>query len=128
MKHKFLIENYGIEPSDLPVATSEMRRTQQTALGAGFTKLRVYPLLNEVSYRNNFADLARKPNDEPLPGEILEAAQAVINDPPEEQVWFSHGLIIAGICQILRIYEDRRLVPRYCEIRELPVYPSIPLF
>lgn len=104
-------------PEYAPVAVSEALCTQQTAQHAGFTKQQVYSQLNEIG-----------PNDgEPawdltaargIPETGLRAARALLEQPPEESMWFTHPLLMAAIYQVLEqpTPNQYRFTPDGCEV------------
>jgi len=123
---QILAVDYAIDPSETHAAASAMRRTKETAERAGFSAIHTYPVLNEVDVSLHDRMQIKETREIPktaLPI-ILRAAEAVLESPPEEPVWFSHGLLIAGMCKVLGIYQERTILrpyPRFCEIRELPL-------
>lgn len=116
-----LESSYGIDPSSVPAATSKLLRAHQTAQEAGFTTTNQYSQLDEVKHGMNLAELRTMLDYGQLPQIALQEAQATLEDRPNELVWFTHGLRIAGLCALLGVYQDERLIPRFCEIRELPI-------
>lgn len=117
-----LTENFGVYVRPLfPVATSGMLRTQQTAREAGFALLNTYANLNEVDHGIELTELRLMLDRQVLPDTALRAAEALISDPPQESIWFTHGLVIASLSQILGVAQDQRFIPRFCEVRELPI-------
>ncbi len=114
---------YAIDPTNTIVAVSKMRRTWETANFAGFHTLRPYESLNEIGHGLTLEDKAQIKEAHILPVVALRAAEEVLKNPPEEDIWFTHGLLIASMCRVLDIYQDvdTRLIPHFCEIRELPV-------
>jgi hypothetical protein len=114
-------EVHGIKVAEAPVAVSELRRSQETAHEAGFKTLVVKSSLNELMHdmdRTGFRNMIAAGR---LPSIATEGAQALLEDPPDEQIWITHGLVIAGLCQILGVARNERLIPRFCEIRTLPL-------
>jgi len=105
--------------SDEPIAVSELVRVQETARLAGFYTTRAYPGLNEAVHGLPLDDLRTLLGKGELPPKAIVQAETLLNNPPEERIWISHGLVIAGLCQALGIYQDKRLIPAFCEIREL---------
>lgn len=112
---------YGIDCGKTEVAASDMLRSQETASVAGFTVIRNYAILNEV-------DVPKTPELRAVldRGEIVlearQAAEAVLSNPPSEKIWFSHGYLIAALCELTGAdTTDKRFIPRFGEIRELPV-------
>lgn len=116
---ELLVKSYGINPISEPVATSEMRRTEQTAEEAGFKSITRYSLLDEVRHGMDLLEMRAMLDQGKLPPIAIRMAEETLNDPPEERVWISHGLRIAGICAVLGVHQDKRLIPRFCEIREI---------
>ncbi len=118
-----LIQDYTIDINNTTVAVSEMRRTWETANFVGFHMLRPYESLNEITSNLTFKEINQIKASRQLPRIALRAAEDVLNNPPEEKIWFTHGLLIASMCKVLDIYQDPddRLIPRFCEIRELPL-------
>lgn len=101
------------------VAVSELQRTQLTARFAGFKYLHKYSLLNEVSHGLPLLELRQLIDSKVLPQEAIDQANSLLNDPPKEQLWISHGLVIAGLCKVLKVHQNKRLIPNFCEIRDL---------
>ena len=117
----FLRAHYNIEPAREVVATSTMLRTQQTALGAGCRPERIitYACLDEVSDQRERAELRVMIDTGVVPPEAIEAAIRVLDAPPAEDIWFTHGLVIAGLSKVLGQHQDKRMIPRFCEVRQL---------
>ncbi|MCA9338639.1 histidine phosphatase family protein [Candidatus Saccharibacteria bacterium] len=114
---------YNIDPATTPAATSELVRTQETARRAGFTALNSYAALNEVERGLTLDDKRAVRERGVIPREALDAAKELLDNPPTENIWFTHGLLIAGLCKHLGIYQDPkyRIIPHFCEIRQLPL-------
>lgn len=116
-----LEREYGFVIADQVVATSMMRRTQETAIAAGFRWLHVYPELNEEKGGLPDNEIREALTARTPPEATVQAAHALIENPPQEPIWFAHGLLIATLCQELEVHQDQRFVPRFGEIRELPI-------
>ncbi len=118
-----LAQNHKIDASSTIVAVSQMRRTWETANFAGFHTLRPYESLDEITTNLSYEDIRHIKVARQLPRIALQAAETVLSNPPQENIWFTHGLLIASMCKVLDIHQDSdaRLIPRFCEIRELPV-------
>lgn len=104
------------------VATSTLRRTQQTAFEAGFEHQLPYYELDEVEPAIiGMGRLAIKEmtDDGQLPEMVLREAEQTLLHPPQATLWFSHGLKIAGICKVLNQHQDKPLIPKFCEVRRL---------
>lgn len=112
-------ERNGIA-EDTEVAVSSMLRTQETACSAGFIRQVSYPVLDEVRLAD-LAETRRAIDAERVPDAALAAAALVLEDPPAQRVWFTHGLLIAALCATLGVPPGARFIPRFCEIRELPL-------
>ncbi len=112
----------GIVAANSPVAVSRLLRTAQTATEAGFQTITPYVRLNEVEHGLEGAELRALLDAGGLPERALEHAAALLDNPPAEAIWISHGLVIAGLCAVLGLnHQYERRVPRFCEIRELPI-------
>ncbi|MDB5163920.1 MAG: hypothetical protein JWS12_538 [Candidatus Saccharibacteria bacterium] len=112
---------HDIDTAKTPVATSELLRTQQTAEEAGFTNISIYPVLNEVAHGIALPGLREMLDQKKLPDVALQAAHAILENPPAEDIWVTHGLVIASLCQVLDVAREDRFIPRFCERRELPI-------
>ncbi len=118
---KKLVSEFCIDPANEPVAVSAMRRSQETALAAGFKNLVIYEELNEEKGELSDIDVAKAIADRRPPEAAIVAARYLLQHPPQEKIWISHGLLIATLCQELDVYTDDRFTPKFCEVRELPV-------
>lgn len=103
-----------------PVATSELLRAQETAQEAGFTNIARCALLNELTTELSTEELVATLADKVVPPAGLRRAKEIITNPPSETIWFTHGLVIASLCEILGVTGDT-FIPRFCEIRELNI-------
>ena len=90
----------GVDLDKETVAVSELLRTQQTAQLVGFKNITVDPLLNEVNTSDPKHTLALVAQGK-LPEEAIIAAKAIIDNPPKQKIWITHGLFIAGILQVI---------------------------
>lgn len=102
-------------------AISTMRRTRQTAEEAGFTELIEYNQLDEIPVvlDDTIAERRARWHTGQLDDLVLEKAFETLLSPPKEQVWFTHGLRIAGICRVLDQYQDAHTIPKFGEVREV---------
>lgn len=116
-----LLMHYGINPPVTRVAVSTLSRTAETAAQAGFKDLQPYQILDEVVHGLELTELRKMLNNDELPNIALEQAQVILGDGPRERVWITHGMVIAALCSLLGIYKDSRLIPKFCEVRELPI-------
>lgn len=113
---------HGIIPATTPVAVSKMLRTQETALEAGFADLNKYEILNEIDTRLPHVELKNSIAKRRHTRIALNAAELILEHAPKEDVWITHGLVIASLCQVLGISNQfEHFVPKFCEIRELPI-------
>lgn len=115
----FIVSEYGINISEENVATSRFRRTQQTATIAGFRHIYFYSSLNEVKGNLSDIEVREAINLKNPPKETKLAARNLINNPSIEDIWFTHGLLIAALCQELGLNNYDRFIPKFCEIREI---------
>lgn len=115
-----LYHDYDISLAETPVASSTMTRAKQTARTAGAMILERYAVLDEIEGLT-LEQIHAIRETKILPAHVLRESEKTLDNPPEEEVWFSHGLRIAGICQLLGIYNEpvTRPYPNYCEIREI---------
>ena len=116
------IDDYHVDPRSTPVAVSRMTRSRQTAQFAGFMRRTIYPALDEVDTGYD-KDKLKETNAAGINTEVgLRIAEAILADPPEELVWITHGLVIAGITEILGLTDKfENFVPKFCEIREIEI-------
>ena len=112
---------YRINIESQTVAVSEMYRTQQTARVAGFKCIQINPKLNEVASGISKTEIRKYLDNKIVPKPALKAAENILKTPPPEDVWFAHGLVIAGLSHILGIAEGRRFIPEFCEIRDMEI-------
>jgi hypothetical protein len=113
---------HGIIPATVTVAVSKMLRAQETAREAGFINLIEYAILNEVDTQLLHPELKNAIANRQHTTVALQAAELILENPPAEQVWVTHGLVIASLCEVLGIASQfEHFVPRFCEIRELPI-------
>ena len=118
---QLIIAHYGITPSTTDVATSTLLRTQQTATSAGFLHVTPYTALDEIHHHLPLNDLRAMLDAGKLPAVAITEAEETLTHPPAEAVWITHGLRIAALCAVLGVHQQTRLIPRFCEVRELPI-------
>ena len=119
----FLPTKHGVIPAQTKVAVSTFERTRLTGVELEFLAIKPYPQLDEADpslpieeYRNYVKEHRKLP--EVSLQAAVAAAEALLKNPPKEKVWISHGLLIAGICTVLKIgHEYKRLNPKQCEVR-----------
>lgn len=114
-----VLSSQGVNKSQV-VAISEFQRTKQTANIAGLKKTRTNSLLNEVMTSNpkHTIELVAKRK---LPQEAIDAAKAVLTNPPKEHVWVTHGLLIAAIEHVTKQLKPHSFIPDFCEIIEIDI-------
>jgi hypothetical protein len=116
-----LSESYGVDPDKDQAAASLMLRSQESAHYAGFTVVSNYAVLNEVDVPKTPA-LRAVIDRGIIISEAREAAKAVLTNPPAERIWFTHGYLIAALCDLTEVdTSGLRFIPRFGEIRELPI-------
>ncbi len=102
-----LESEYGISRDTL-AATSELRRTWETAQYAGLAVKIRDPNLNEVVLDTTPEKLqAIVCGRQKLPRDVLIAADRVLSEPPNARVIISSGLLIAGMCIQLGMNMDK---------------------
>ena len=106
--------------SATPVAVSGLTRTHQTASIAGFTSIHANPLLNEVAITDP-EQVQALIAEQKLPQHALDAAKAIIKNPPKQTIWVTHGPVIAALQQLLGRNSGESFMPEYCEIREIEI-------
>lgn len=116
-----LANEYGVTDFNQEVAVSYLLRTQETARSAGFHELMPYALLNEITTELNRDELYYALERKVVPRAGIERAEQIIAEPPKQQIWFTHGLVIAALCEVLGVYGERTFVPKFCEIRTLSI-------
>ncbi len=85
-----------------------------------------YPQLNEVVHGYELTYLGQTLDAGQLPPAALATAEFLLANRPPEGIWITHGLVIAGLYEVLGLAPKRRLsrkelIPRFCEIRVLPI-------
>ncbi len=108
----------NVDPGVEAVAVSEFLRTKTTAELAGFTDIQVRPVLNEIFTGLPVMDLKAFIDKRELPAVVLAKAQAILDNPPKERVWVTHGLVIMGLKELLGIKDDP-FDPIHCEVLEI---------
>jgi broad specificity phosphatase PhoE len=117
---KTLRTEYSVDAVSTPAAISRLRRTQETATYLGFTQLSRYAALDEVEHGMEGVELRSLLDSGRLPSSAILAVESLLQDPPRERVWVTHGLVIAGLCRVLNVSANyERLIPRFCEVRQL---------
>lgn len=92
---------FGIDPAVTRVAVSTMWRSIESALKAGFDpdNIRIYPCLDEPDAGLPYQVLREEYlNQRRFPPNSLEAADAVLENPPPEEFWMIHGVLASAIC------------------------------
>lgn len=119
---RVLVNRYNSNPAIERVATSRMKRTQQTAEGAGYLpeNMTAYPLLDELTMHVTYEQLGESIRDEKPPPIAIDKVEELLSNPPEEQIWFTHGFVIATICYIRGI-PYTTFIPKFGEVRELSI-------
>ena len=116
-----LAAKHSLDPSQVVVASSALRRARETARTIGFKSINSVELLDEIAHTLHPDALEQHLEDRELPPNFISAANTIIKNPPSERVWIADTLVIASLCQVLDIYRNRPLLPDPCEIRELPI-------
>ena len=118
------LEKHRIDPKDSRVAISNSSWTRLTAEAAGFKDdgMTAYGYLDDVAQGMERSVLHALLKAGKLPKAAIRRAKEILTDPPQESVWISHGLVIAGLCEVLGVTADfERPVPQFCEVRVLDI-------
>lgn len=105
------LERLGIDVANEPVAISELLRTRQTAELAGFKNIIEYASLNEIETGLGPEELAGVIAQKIIPEVASAAARKLLKYPPRENVWVTHGMLIAGIAEVLDIPSSKLYIP-----------------
>lgn len=137
-----LNEQFGIDPAmyDKPVASSEYTRPQETLIAAGFQRYHLQPILNELEVSDEIIPLLggrkiieKHARERWVPDEVYERAvrfiEMVRSGELGYQIYFSHGLFIAGVKLAAEEYApensyhfgDRGYIPLQAEPTQLVV-------
>lgn len=118
---RILVAHYGLDPEQDSAAASLMLRSQQTAQVVGFKVVSNYAILNEVEVPKT-PELRTALDSKAIVPEARDAAEAVLANPPKEDVWFTHGYLIAAVCELTGFEQgDHRFIPKFGEVRELEI-------
>lgn len=117
-----LISKYGFDLETTRVATSHMRRTQQTAEGAGINtkNMIAYSLLDEVTSCLSLEEIAYAIQNKIPPQSAINQVETLLQNPPDEPIWFTHGFVIATICYVRGI-PTTRFIPKFGEVRKIQI-------
>ncbi|HWB38771.1 MAG TPA: phosphoglycerate mutase family protein [Candidatus Saccharimonadales bacterium] len=96
----------GIDLAHEPTAVSPMLRTRQTAELAGLRNLRIEPLISEVNSGLDVQTVDAMLSRREVPEQVLAAAKMVLENPPTERIWVTHGFLIAGLCGALEQVQE----------------------
>ncbi|HKU18893.1 MAG TPA: phosphoglycerate mutase family protein [Candidatus Saccharimonadales bacterium] len=105
------LQEFGIDVTTEPVATSFAKRAYETAKYAGFRRIQKYASLGEVGGDLSPAVLDALIAAKQVPPAAVAAAHALLAQPPQERVWVTHGQLIAGIAYVLRIPPTELFIP-----------------
>lgn len=116
-----LLGEYGIEPPTTLAAVSTYQRPKLTAKLLGFlVNPEPYSQLDEVAHGMSTRGIRERIRAGQIPDIAVEAGITALEQAPKEEVWITHGLLIAGICIALGIVDQfERPVPRQCEVRRI---------
>lgn len=117
---QFKLLSMGVDAQTTPVVVSEYLRTRQTAELAGFQVIGENSLINEIFTGIPNETLKGMVSKQKLPQIVLDKAQAILDNPPEQKVWITHGLVIMGLRQLLGINAEP-FDPPHCEVIELEI-------
>lgn len=106
---------------DDTVATSQLMRTQQTSKLAGFKNRVAYKELNEIEHRLPKDAIEALITARKVTPAALDAAKLLLQNPPPESIWFTHGMLIAAIAELLDISKDQLFIPDMASINEIEI-------
>ncbi|MGH7158132.1 MAG: histidine phosphatase family protein [Candidatus Saccharimonadales bacterium] len=109
----------GINVETEPVATSQAKRTFDTARYAGFQHISKYTSLNEAGNGLTPEVLDDMLKNTQAPPAAVAAAQKLLKHPPKEIIWITHGQVIAGIARVLGIPSSELFIPKMGTITKL---------
>jgi hypothetical protein len=104
-----------------PVAASQLNSAVQTAHFAGFTTINQYAILNEYPIEDNKIEFLKSIKNQSIPKPLLQYAQAILNNPPPEQIIFTHALVIAAISRLADLILPRPR-PSYTQITKISIW------
>ena len=103
------------------VAVSELLRTKQTAIYAGFQYVKQYDVLNEIDSGMAEPELEELIKNKEVPRQAVIAAKRLLKNPPEEDIWVTHGMLIAGIGHVLNIPTTDLYIPDMASITKIVI-------
>ncbi len=118
LKFKLLNENIDFQQT---VAVSELVRTKQTAINAGFQHLKAYSMLNEIDSGMPELELEKFIKNKQVPKKAVIAAKRLLKNPPDEDIWVTHGMLIAGIGHVLKIPTTDFYIPDMASITKIVI-------
>jgi phosphohistidine phosphatase SixA len=118
---KLQLKALGIDVNTEHVAVSDLQRTYQTASYAGFMNITVNSLLNEVNTGLPPEELEILLENKHAPEAAIKAAKAILDNPPAERVWVTHGLVVAGIAHELGIAPGELFVPEMGSVSKVTI-------
>lgn len=118
-----LTSKYGVVLGNTRAATSTMQRSKDTGEGIGFGVCTEYACLDEVDPGISHEELRALLNRREVPAAALVKADIILEDPPRERFWVTHGLTMLGLLDRFGIERpaDGRFVPGFCEAIEIPL-------
>lgn len=121
-----LQRSQGIDVSRTPIAVSTMLRSEQTALGMGYSYENVsrYAILREVDHGLEHLRLKEVINARMYPVEALLHADRLLDDLPEEPVYVTHGLLASAALYLAGMSEQDLFIQRFATARRL-TYDSV---
>ncbi len=121
LKLKTVLEQLGIDTEKEPVAISQLIRTKQTAQIAGFKKMNEYGILNEVNTGLSPEELNKVIANKDVPKIAKKAAMNLLKNPPKENIWVTHGMLIAALAEELGIIKKVLYIPELASATEIEI-------
>ena len=113
---ELMSEKYGIYLPETRVAISGMLRTRHTAYFAGARKFKTYRYLDEIPL--TYDEIMTGKATKTPPQKAIDYVAPILENPPEEEVIFTHGFVIATICYAKGL-EFNNFIPKFGEIRSI---------
>ncbi len=121
-----LQRSQGIAVSQMPIAVSSMLRSEQTALGMGYSYENVsrYEILREVDHELEHLRLKEVLDARMYPVEALRHADRLLDELPKEPVYITHGLLASAALYLAGMPEQELFIQKFATPRKLIYDPA----
>jgi phosphohistidine phosphatase SixA len=119
-----LRQTYAVEPVGTDVAVSQLQRTYETALYAGFDPRQIgrYATLNEITPGIPLKKIKAMIDKEIIPEVATFTALRILERPPVQPVWITSGFVITALTKELGLQNNYEFfIPKFGEIRDLEI-------